>query len=125
MAVKVLDASAAAAMLFAEPAGERLFAELGDCELVAPSLLHFELANVCVVKCRKHPERRGALMDAFGSRDQLAVTEAPVNYDAVLALARELDLSAYDASYLWLARALGVPLVTLDRRLAKAAAADR
>jgi predicted nucleic acid-binding protein len=30
-------------------------------------------------------------------------------------------LSAYDASYLWLARDLDVELVTLDRQLAKAA----
>lgn len=39
----------------------------------------------------------------------------------VLALALLSDLTVYDASYLWLARAKGLPLVTLDQRLARAA----
>ena len=40
----------------------------------------------------------------------------------VLALASATGLTAYDASYLWLARRLGAPLVTLDAQLARAAA---
>lgn len=43
---------------------------------------------------------------------------------ASLSLALEHGLSAYDASYLALARALDAPLVTADRRLAQAAAAS-
>ena len=40
----------------------------------------------------------------------------------MLALALVWGLSAYDASYLWLAAALKVPLVTFDRQLAAVAA---
>jgi uncharacterized protein with PIN domain len=43
MAVKVVDASALAALLFGEPEAERL----GNARLAAPALLGFELANVC------------------------------------------------------------------------------
>ncbi len=39
----------------------------------------------------------------------------------VLALAAATNLAAYYASYLWLAKTLGLPLVTLDRALARAA----
>jgi predicted nucleic acid-binding protein len=39
-------------------------------------------------------------------------------------LAVMTGLSAYDASYLWLARRLGAELVTLDKQLAKAEAAS-
>ncbi|HZT90151.1 MAG TPA: type II toxin-antitoxin system VapC family toxin [Stellaceae bacterium] len=39
---------------------------------------------------------------------------------ASLDLAEAAGLTAYDASYLWLARALGAELVTLDRKLAAA-----
>jgi len=35
-------------------------------------------------------------------------------------LAERMKLSLYDASYLWLAHALGAELVTLDDRLARA-----
>ena len=40
----------------------------------------------------------------------------------LLGLAERIGLTAYDASYLWLARRTGAELVTLDRRLAAAAA---
>ncbi|MFP4126244.1 MAG: hypothetical protein ACLFU0_06310 [Alphaproteobacteria bacterium] len=39
----------------------------------------------------------------------------------VVAIAAETRLTAYEASYLWLARFLGAELVTLDRRLRAAA----
>lgn len=45
-----------------------------------------------------------------------------VDHDGALEAAAATGLTAYDASYLWLARQLGVELVTLDRQLAKAAA---
>jgi len=44
-----------------------------------------------------------------------------VDHVAVLALAHSTGLTGYDASYLLLARTLGVELVTLDRQLAEAA----
>jgi predicted nucleic acid-binding protein len=39
----------------------------------------------------------------------------------VLALAAATGLTPYDASSLWMARGLSLPLVTLDRELAKVA----
>ena len=52
---------------------------------------------------------------------QIEIREVP--FDAVVALAVATDLTAYDASYLWLARTLNAELVTLDRRLEQAASA--
>jgi predicted nucleic acid-binding protein len=43
-----------------------------------------------------------------------------VDHPRILDLAEATGLTAYDASYLWLARALGAELVTLDRKLAAA-----
>jgi predicted nucleic acid-binding protein len=43
---------------------------------------------------------------------------------AVFALAAETGLSAYDASYLWLARSRDAELVTLDKALARLANED-
>ena len=41
--------------------------------------------------------------------------------EAMLQLALDFELSAYDAAYLWLAAELKAPLATFDRGLAKAA----
>ena len=123
MPVKVVDASAVAALLFGEPEDEAVAGRLGDAHLVAPALLGFELANVCLVKSRRDPELRPRLTAAFRLRDRLAVEEVAVDHGGTLELAAATGLTAYDASYLWLARQLGAELVTLDKQLAKVDAA--
>ena len=124
MPVKAVDASAIAAMLFGEPEADAVAAQLAVSRLVAPGLLPFERANVCLIKCRRHPEQRTALMAAFRLYDRLSVEEVAVDHHETLALAGTTGLTAYDASYLWLTRQLGASLVTLDKQLAKAEAAS-
>jgi predicted nucleic acid-binding protein len=85
-------------------------------------LLGFEVANVCLVKCRRHPEREPALRQAFRLRTRLRIEELAVDHEAAIDLAIGAGLTAYDASYLWLSRQLDAELITLDRRLAEAAA---
>lgn len=118
--VKVVDASALAALLFGEPEAEAIAERLEGARLAAPSLLDFELANVCVTKMRRHPAQRGTLRAAFRLTDRLALETVAVDHGAVLDLAEATGLTAHDASYLWLASTLGAELVTLDRKLAAA-----
>ena len=122
MDVKVVDASALAALLYGEPEAETVARRLGRARLVAPTLLGFELANVCLIKSRRHPRQGPALLAAFQLRRRLGVQEVTIDHDDALRLASETGLTAYDASYLWLARQLGAELVTLDRQLAGVAA---
>lgn len=125
MAVKVVDASALAALLFGEPEADAVADRLADARLVAPALLGFELANVCLIKARRHPEQKDGLKAAFELRTEFGVDELAVDHDGVFDLAVETGLTAYDASYLWLARELGAELVTLDQKLARAGASIR
>jgi predicted nucleic acid-binding protein len=118
--IKVVDASALAAILFAEPEADAIAERLTGVRLAAPSLLHYELANVCLTKIRRQPSHREALRAAFRLAQRLKVETVAVDYTAVLDLAEATGLTAYDASYLWLARSLGGELVTLDRKLAAA-----
>jgi predicted nucleic acid-binding protein len=121
MAVKVVDASAVAALLFGEPEADEIAERLQDSRLVAPGLLAFELANVCLVKMRRHPDQRPGLSAALRLRVRLGVEEIAVDHERIVELAAATGLTAYDASYLWLARELGAELVTLDLRLANVA----
>lgn len=120
MDAKVVDASAIAALLFGEPEAEDIAQELAETRLIAPALLAFELANVCLVKCQRRPDQAQALIAAFGLRDRLAVEEIAVDLEGVVQLAAAANLTAYDASYPWLARETGAELITLDQRLAEA-----
>jgi predicted nucleic acid-binding protein len=89
--------------------------------LSAPYLLKSELANVCVKKIRVYPTRRDTILGLFSDAWKMPIDFFDIDPLETLALAERLKLSAYDASYLWLARQLGAELVTLDGGLKKAA----
>ncbi|MFQ5954208.1 MAG: type II toxin-antitoxin system VapC family toxin [Kiloniellales bacterium] len=122
VSVKVVDASALGALLFGEPDGERIAARLEGTSLVAPSLLPFEVANVCLTKIRHHPDLRDGLVNAFGLLERMEIVEVEIDHAEALLLAEKAVLTVYDASYLWLAETLGAELVTLDTRLEAAQA---
>jgi predicted nucleic acid-binding protein len=122
-AVKVVDASALAALLFGEPEAEAVADQLDGARLVAPSLLAYELANVCLVKCKRLPDQREALLAGFQLFARLGVEEIVIDHARVLELALNTSLTAYDASYLYLARQFGAELVTFDKKLKQAATA--
>ena len=120
MAVKVIDASALAAVVFDEPDADRVVDAIDDSPLVAPYLLEYELASVCARKIRNRPVQRGALLAALALIDHLDLTPTEVAARDVVELALATRLTKYDASYLWLARTLRCELITLDKRLAAA-----
>ncbi len=121
MPVKVVDASALAAVLFGEPEGPNLAASLKGCRLAAPALLPFEVASVCLKKLLRHPGKRSLLLAALRMLGRVEIARTEVNLSEVVALAESAALTVYDASYLWLARRLGAELITLDKRLTRAA----
>ncbi len=123
MAVKVIDASALAALVFVEPDGAAIVEALEGHELHAPGLLMYEMANVARTKIRRRPESRSDIEAQLADLQWLAVTIHHLDAAELLRVAIESDLTAYDAAYLWLARALNAELVTLDERLERAATA--
>jgi len=117
MSAKVVDASALAALLFGEPDAEAIAARLEKARLFAPTLLPFEIASVCLKKIKRHPSAREGFISAFSLIERMAIEYVDVVQMEVVALAERKDLTAYDASYLWLADRLGAELVTLDKCL--------
>lgn len=118
--VKVVDASALAALIFSELEADAVAGQLEGARLAAPSLLHYELVNVCLVKIRRAPAQGEMLRAAYGMAHRLRIETVVVDPLGVLELAEATGLTAYDASYLWVARSLGAELITLDRKLAAA-----
>lgn len=120
----VVDASALAAVAFGEPEGPEVAKRLAGVTLRARALLWFELANVCLTKIRRRPDDADRLRNALREATQLSIHIHDVDPVAAVAVAEEAGLSAYDASYVWLARHLHAELVTLDGRLHAAAHPD-
>jgi predicted nucleic acid-binding protein len=68
-----------------------------------------------------HPKQKDQILNAFQLGRHLAIEVVEVDHSRIIELARKASLTSYDASYLWLALHLGAELVTLDKKLMKAA----
>lgn len=117
MPVKVADASVLAAIAFGEPRAEEATALLQDAVLHEPPLLAYELASVAHKKALRYPDRVDAIAWALELVLALEIRWVDVDHRAVFHLALEKGLTTYDATYLYVARSLGAPLVTFDVRL--------
>lgn len=91
-----------------------------------PSIWPLEFANGLLMAQRRRRINREVRLDALRRvrLPGLHVDTAPVDLEAVSLLAERRDLTTYDAAYLELAARLGLDLVTQDRTLAAAAAAE-
>jgi len=89
-----------------------------DSEWVMPALWQHEFLNVLVTFVR---HGGGKITDAENLwRESISLfgsSEREVNWIEVLRLACQHDISAYDAQYIVLAQALGIPCITEDQRL--------
>lgn len=118
----VLDASVVLEVLLQTRAGRDLTPRLFDPResLHVPHLLDLEVAQVLrrFVMARQLDAERAA--QALADLADLPLARYP--QDLFLSRIWELrsNLTAYDAVYVALAEALGAPLLTRDRRLAKA-----
>ncbi len=121
MPATVVDASVVAALVFSEPRADEASLLLAGGELYAPTLLGYEMANVALQKSRRSPAMAEAYTIALDRVFRMGIRFLDVPYQEVYDLARETLLSAYDASYVYVARSRGMPLLTFDRRLQEAA----
>ncbi len=107
------------------PLAERAIRIAMDGGGVMPGIWRYELRNALLAS-----ERRGRLTAAAVTATLADIAALPFETDrdheegTVLALAREHDLSVYDAAYLEVAVRRQLPFVSLDRRLNAAALAE-
>jgi len=125
MYVLVVDASALGALVFGEPRAQEIAEALSHGPMVGPALLWFELTSICLRKISIYPKQKEQILTAFLSAKHLAIEVLDVDHLEVVELARETGLTSYDASYLWLALHLKGELITLDKKLLKAASKQR
>lgn len=123
--MRVVDASVALSWLLPDqrtPAGRSLLDGhlSGRDRLVAPELLHYEVANVLVTGAHLPARLAREAYAHFVGLEIETYSLGTEEYDAALLLAARHRVTVYDGSYAALALALGCRMVTSDRRLARA-----
>ena len=127
----VVDASMALAWLFERAetkeiaCAEQALTALADAEIsVVPMLWHTEIANALLIAERRKVVTEAQVIDYLNKLSKLSIENDDMSpetrRDAVMALAREHKLTAYDATYLELALRIGGVLATFDRALVDA-----
>lgn len=93
--------------------------------ILVPDLFWHEVRSVLLVAERRGRIEEGTTEDHLKDLRQLSLqNDSEQNDDQVTALARQHKLSGYDAAYLETAKRHKANLVTLDKKLARAAAEE-
>lgn len=120
----VLDASAAMEIALGRLRSEELLHILSnDCSTIVPDLFFAEIANVCWKYHRFYNFTVDRTQQMAGSASGLAdevISNKRIWADA-LQLALTQNITVYDATYLHLAKLNKCMLLTLDKKLQKAA----
>lgn len=104
----------------AGPAGQWVARSIAGARLAAPDLMAYEVSNV--LRRRLLAGALDVTSATLAHAELLELTLAVVPFDAVAARIWELrhNLTSYDAAYVAASELLGAPLMTLDRRIARA-----
>lgn len=114
----VLDCSVLAGLVFRESWFENAQQQIEGRALHAPHLLMHEISSVTLKKIRRQESHA---IPGLEQALQMAIELHGIDTAQTFALAQHYQLTAYDASYLWLAAELQCPLATFDEQLARAA----
>lgn len=117
----VIDTSAVLAVLLNEPSRSALIRATEGCGLVGAPSLPSEVGNALVAGFRRRRLSVEAVLEAWEGYQMVSVRLAQIDVRNALEIAVDSGLYAYDAYVLETARAERLPLLTLDRGLARAA----
>ena len=124
----VLDCSMAMTWCFedeATPETDKILECFTNKIAVVPALWHLEVANVIALAERKGRLTENEAMEFWSLVDSLPITTDNIlperGRKEIFHLARQYDLTVYDAAYLDIAIRYSFPLATLDKELIQTA----
>jgi len=117
----LIDTSALMPIFINEPEKEHIVNLTRNCELLAPSVLPYEIGNALTRLKRRQILNEKQVFEAYGVFMKVPLRLMEVDIENALAIACKYDIYAYDAYYLEMASRLNLPLLTLDAPMTKIA----
>ncbi len=118
-----MDTSGIIAVTLNEPEKEAIIEATVEAILYAPLSLHWEFGNALTAMLKRHRIRTSQAAAAIWEYRGLPLNLVDVDVLQAVTLAETYHLYAYDAYMIVCAQSLGIPLLSLDRRLLDAAEA--
>ncbi len=113
----VIDASALLAVLLNEPERVQLVEATKGYYLVAPTSLVYELGNALSALMRRKSLTIAESISVYHAFARISIRLIEPDMQAAIVVSGEESIYAYDAYFIVCAERLGIPLLTLDRKL--------
>jgi len=113
----IIDTSAIIAVLVNESSKPAIIQATQQTDLVAPSSIHWEIANAFSAMLKRNRLTLKEALTAIEIYHQIPIRFIEVELEEALKIADELSIYAYDAYLLRSAIKYNLPLLTLDKGL--------
>lgn len=117
----VIDASALLAVLLDEPEREMIVESTKGASLVAPASLVYEVGNALSSLMRRQSLSIAESVAVYHAFVRISIRLIEPDMQAAILVSGEESIYAYDAYFIVCAERMGIPLLTLDRKLANIA----
>ena len=117
----VIDASALLAVLLDEPEREMVVESTKGASLVAPASLVYEVGNALSSLMRRQSLSIAESVAVYHAFVRISIRLIEPDMQAAILVSGEESIYAYDAYFIVCAERMGIPLLTLDRKLANIA----
>lgn len=117
----VIDSSALLAVILGEPEREKVVGITVGNTLIGPGSIPWEIGNAFSAMLKDKRLPLGEVQKGVEIFETIPIRYVPVDMAHALFLAMRMNMYAYDAYFVDCAIRYGAPLLTLDRRLKRAA----
>jgi predicted nucleic acid-binding protein len=118
----IIDTSAILAVVANEPERPALIAATSGHELIAPGSVPWEIGNALSAMLKRRRITPAQAQEAVAIFRRIQIQFVDVDLSRAVRIAAEANIYAYDAYLIACAQSRGLPLLTLDRGLARTAA---
>ena len=115
----VVDTNILLSVVLKEASRNAIVEKTRGASLIAPEFLFYELGNAISAMWKRGRIDETTGLEAMDIASGISVRLLPVAMNEALLLSSEYGIYAYDAYFLQLAKSRGVPLLTLDRKMAR------
>ena len=118
----VADTNIFLAVALDEPEKDRIIQLTSETDPIAPEILPYEIGNALSAMIKRNQITQDEALSAQKAASVIPVRMINIDVLSALRLAIECNIYAYDAYFLYCAKSLSHPLITLDKRMKQVAA---